>query len=924
MTPKTRHPQTILRNTAAQLAALVMIFVSGNIAAQMPLTDVATIAAGRRHSCVVTIAGGAKCWGDNFNGQLGDNSIIERRTPVDVLGLSAGVSAITAGIGHTCALTTTGGVKCWGLNFFSQLGDNSTTQRLTAVDVSGLASGVSAIAAGDLHTCALTATGAVKCWGSNGLGELGDNTTTQRLTPVDVSGLMSGVAAIAAGGKHTCALTAAGGVKCWGFNLFGQLGDNSNFGSLTPVDVAGLTSGVSALSTGGLHTCALTSGGGVKCWGYNSRGAVGDNTTINRLTPVDVTGLTSGVSALAAGNEGTCAITNSGSAKCWGANSAGQLGDNTFTQRNAPVDVSGLATGVRAIATSWFHTCALTSGGGVKCWGSNEFGSLGDNQPVNRLTPVDALGLTAGMSAVTAGSRHSCALTTSGGAKCWGNNNSGQLGDNSTTQRLTTIDVSGLASGVSAIAAGDAHTCALTSSGGVKCWGDNSFGQLGDNTTTQRLTPVDVSSLTSAVAAIAAGVSHTCALTAAGGVKCWGFNGFGQLGDNSTTNRSIPTDVAGLTSGVSAIKAAYSHTCALMQGGGVKCWGDNGVGELGDNTTTQRLTPADVSGLMSGIGAIAASGTHTCALTTGGGVKCWGSNNVGALGDNTIINRSTPVDVFGLASGVSIVAAGGGHSCALTSDGGAKCWGNNFSGQVGDNSVNNRLVPTDVVALASGVTTIAPGGGHTCALTSVGGVKCWGNNLNGALGDGTAGLRPFPGAVLVVTDTLSAVKSRKTHGAAGTFDLVLDTTPLIAGAVSVESRTIGGGHLIVFQFTAPVSATGTANAVGSNAMPIGTTAVSSLNNEVSVTLNGIPDNSRVTISLTGVNGTDNVSASIGFLIGDVNNTRSVNSSDISSVKARSGQTTNATNFKFDVNATGSINSSDISAVKARSGLVLAP
>jgi alpha-tubulin suppressor-like RCC1 family protein len=354
---------------------------------------------------------------------------------------------------------------------------------------------------------------------------------------------LSGVAAIAAGLGRTCALITAGGVKCWGNNSEGQLGDNSTTNSLTPVNVTGLASGVAAIAAEDSHTCALTTAGGVKCWGNNSEGQLGDNSTTNRLTPVGVMGLASGVVAIAAGYYHTCALTTAGGIKCWGNNVEGELGDNSTTNRLTPVDVTGLASGVAAIAAGGFNTCALTTAGGVKCWGDNSEGQLGDNSIINRLMPVNVTGLTSSVTAIAAGLGQTCALTTAGGIKCWGYNGEGELGDNSTTNRLTPVGVTGLASGVTAIAAGLLQTCALTTAGGVKCWGDNSDGQLGDNSTTNRLTPVGVTGLASGVAAIAAGDSHTCALITAGGVKCWGYNGEGQLGDNSTTNRLTPVAV---------------------------------------------------------------------------------------------------------------------------------------------------------------------------------------------------------------------------------------------------------------------------------------------------------------------------------------------------------------------------------------------
>ena len=349
-----------------------------------------------------------------------------------------------------------------------------------------------------------------------------------------------------------------------------------------------------------------------------------------------------------------------------------------------------------AIAAGNSHTCALTTSGGVKCWGANWSGQLGDGTWASWDTPVDVIGLGSGVRAIAAGGSHTCALTAGGSVKCWGSNGSGQLGDGTTMWRATPVDVSGLGSGVVAIAAGGWHTCALTMGGGVKCWGWNYYGQLGDGTTTDRTTPVDVSGLGSGVVAIAAGNDHTCALTAGGGVKCWGLNGSGQLGDGTTTNRNMPVDVSGLGSGVSAIAAGDRHTCALTAGGGVKCWGSNLYGQLGDGTTTSRNMPVDVSGFASGVVAIAAGGFHTCALTAGGGVKCWGGNWYGQLGDGTTRSRTTPMDVAELWSGVSATAAGESHTCAIRAAG-VKCWGANLYGQLGDGELGYSTVPVDVI-----------------------------------------------------------------------------------------------------------------------------------------------------------------------------------------------------------------------------------
>jgi alpha-tubulin suppressor-like RCC1 family protein len=329
-------------------------------------------------------------------------------------------------------------------------------------------------------------------------------------------------AAITAGVDHTCALTSAGDVKCWGYNGHDELGtgrgDNQN--SSTPVNVSGLRSGVTAISAGVRHTCALLRTGRVKCWGANYSGALGDGTTDRHFAPIDVVAL-SGVVAISAGYDHSCALTGAGGVKCWGSNTFGVLGDGTTDDRWTPTDVSGLSSGVTVVATGNLITCAVTSAGGVKCWGYH-YG----------LTPVDVAGV-GGVIAITAAGPI-CALTGAGGVKCW----SGDYG-------WTPVGVPGLDSGVTAIAANVGHACALTSRGSVKCWGENDHGQLGDGTKAMRPTPVAVSGLSTGVTAIGAGAFHTCAVTRNGGAKCWGVNGVGELGDGTTHTRLTPVGVVG-------------------------------------------------------------------------------------------------------------------------------------------------------------------------------------------------------------------------------------------------------------------------------------------------------------------------------------------------------------------------------------------
>ena len=371
---------------------------SGAIAATSAIPVVTKVSVSWWHTCALTDSGAVKCWGAGGIGELGNGTYTGSVIPVDVVGLGSGVTAITTGSHHACAVTAAGAAKCWGDNSEGQLGNGTTQKSASPVAVTGLGSGVVSITAGGGaqngthgggHTCALTSAGAVKCWGRNDFGQLGDGTYANSQTPVDVVGLGSGVVAIDAGGEETCALTSGGAVKCWGDNRQGQLGNGTRSTSSVPVGVKGLSSGVVAIATGGLHACALTSAGAAKCWGYDFFGDLGDGGGGSKTTPVGVVGLGSGVSQISAKGYDSCALTSAGAVKCWGYNGAGQVGDGTTATRYTPVDVSGLDSGVEGVSTSGWDTCAVMTGGNVECWGSNVLGGLGDGTTTDRSTPVE-------------------------------------------------------------------------------------------------------------------------------------------------------------------------------------------------------------------------------------------------------------------------------------------------------------------------------------------------------------------------------------------------------------------------------------------------------------------------------------------------------------------------------------------------------
>jgi alpha-tubulin suppressor-like RCC1 family protein len=695
-----------------------------------PRVETTAVTVGNARACILRSDGSVACWAQRISVAL-------------VPGISD-ATAVATGTGYTCALRSGGGVLCWGLNDQGQLGNGTLTKSTDPVPVVRI-DDAKAITVGDLHTCALRSTGHVMCWGLNTFGQAGGQAGTNSMAPVAVSGIADATA-IAAGGSQTCALRVGGSVACWGIGRLLGNGASALGGGSSPVPVSGIAH-ATAIAAGKAGTCALLVRGSVTCWGLNSWGQLGDPSIADIPTPLAVPGISDAI-AISVGDTHSCAVRAGGGVVCWGDNFSGELGDGTTTASATLVSVSGI-TAATSVAAGLGYTCVLSADGSVRCWGWSEppsrpvEASSGGGQPSAATpsasptgSPAEPSGapIVASPTLITAGEDHTCTVTSGQGVRCWGMNLGGELGNGSRSSSLIPVDVAGLTSGVSGVEAGDFHTCALTTAGGVKCWGSNAGGVLGNGSTTvDSLVPVDVAGLATGVAAIAAGQGYTCALTTGGGVKCWGSNSAGQLGNGSTTDSPAPVDVVGLTSGVTAIAASDIHTCALTSTGGVKCWGDNTFGRLGTVSTSSSLVPVDVAGLTSGVTGIAAGYDFTCAITTDGGVKCWGLNDGGELGDGTGDTSYTAVSVVGLTHRTTEIAAGNGHTCALSIKGGVECWGLYLGN--GSTSLSYTAVP--VPALKSGVEAIAAGKNHTCALMSAGGIKCWGGNSFGQLGDGT-------------------------------------------------------------------------------------------------------------------------------------------------------------------------------------------
>lgn len=641
--------------------------------------------------------GKAYCWGLNNLSQCGEAgasgaSYIDKPYPIDTTNLDAGANFIQleAGDSHACGLTSNGKVYCWGYPSYGQTGDNTvaTKDKPVLVDTTNLTAGSRfvQIAAGGNHTCGLASDGKAYCWGLNTSGEVGNgNFTSQHNIPmaVNVSNLAAGTqfVKLALGTAHSCGIANDGVAYCWGAD--------SGLGAYFPgdqnkpfaVDTSTLPSGSKfiELSAGYGSTLGITGQGLAVGWGYNDVGQLGigaDLTTQGGPAWMDLSLLQNveGFVSLSARGKHACGVTGARRGFCWGSDANGELGnDASLISQKIPtlVDISPLTSGSRfsQITSGVSHTCALADDGKTYCWGNDQNDQLGDvNSGADQPTAVQSsyTNLVSGTSLknIFAGYRFVLGLASDGKAYSWGIDDSGQLGDGGANANVATpnlFDISALTVGASfkSVIGGSYFSFGLSSDGKAYSWGKDDVGQLGDGgTNTDKNIPVlmDTSNLTagSSFTMISAGEYHACGLASDGKAYCWGSDGQGQLGDDAgLVDKDIPVvvDTTALGAGKNFVKISCGgyFTCGISSDGKAYCWGADFNGALGDDTNYAHKsvpTAVDTSNLPTGsrIIDISAGSYFVCALTDEHRSFCWGADDLGQLGKNTL-NVDSPIPV---------------------------------------------------------------------------------------------------------------------------------------------------------------------------------------------------------------------------------------------------------------------------------------
>ena len=694
--------------------------------------------------------GTVRVCGLNDNGQLGQNDLTNRSTVVSVLGISSQAVAVAHGFLHTAIIMNDGTVRVCGDNTNGALGVNDTTNRSTVVSVFGISSQAIALSCGIRSTLVLINNGTVRAFGLNNRGQLGQNNTTNKSTPVPVIGISSQAVAVACGSYHTAILMNDGTVRVCGDNRYGQLGQNDSLTTRsTVVSVLGISSQAIAISAGIGHLAILMNDGTVRVCGRNDEGQLGQNDLTTRSTVVSVLGISSQAIAISAGGYHTAILMNDGTVRVCGNNRYGQLGQNDTTTRSTVVSVLGISSQAIAVACGRNSTIILLNDGTVRVCGINSSGQLGQNDLTQRNTPVPVLYVTSTGPTISileqnpvtfVGTGHYtnmfAAVMNDGTVRVCGGNSSGQLGQNDiVTSRSTVVSVLGISSQAISVSLGRYHTAILMNDGTVRTCGQNANGQLGQNDLTTRSTVVSILGISSQAIAVACGQVHTLILMNDGTVRGCGKNQYGQLGQNDTSNRSTVVSVLGISSQAIAVAGGQEHTAILMNDGTVRVCGLNTSGQLGQNDVSDRSTVVSVLGISSQAIGVACGQRFTAILMSDGTVRVCGINSNGQLGQNdTVTTRSTVVSVLGISSQAIAIACGGQHLVILMSDGTVRVCGDNSRGQLGQNNLSDRSTVVSVLGISTAAVAIACGVYSTSILMSDGTVRVCGRNEFGQLG----------------------------------------------------------------------------------------------------------------------------------------------------------------------------------------------
>jgi alpha-tubulin suppressor-like RCC1 family protein len=662
---------------------------------------------GTLFSAAIKNDGSLWSWGLNSLGQLGDNTTANRSSPVQTVSLGNNWRSLSCGETHMAAIREDSSLWLWGDNTYGQLGDGTRTHKSSPVQTIAGGTSWKQVACGSFFTAAIKTDNSLWLWGHNGSGRLGTGNTTHRSSPVQTVALGTNWSTVDAGLDHVAAIKTDGTLWTWGQGTDGKLGDNTSTSKSSPVQITDLSTSWLRVAASTIGTLAIRDDTYVEDALYSMNGIEMDNLFM-RKTVVD-----------------------EGHVWTWGRNTNGALGDNSTTHRSSPVQLLTTTRGWKKISSSKsVQASAAIQNGKLWAWGANDLGILGDASLTHRSSPVQVLG-SRSWKQVSLGGNFGAAIEDTGSLWLWGQNDFGQIGSGSA--KSSPVQSINTETNWKHVSSGGAHLLAVKTNNSLWLWGNNTYGQLGDNTKTHRSSPVQTVAGGTNWRIGSAGADHSAVIKTDGTLWLWGRNTNGRLGDNSTTHRSSPvqTVAGGIT--WREVSCGNAHTAGIKTDGSLWLWGDNGNGRLGDGSTTHRSSPVQTIAGGTNWLHVSCGNIATAALKNDNTIWVWGDNTYGQLGDNTVVHRSSPVQISANTTNWKFVEAGANSIIAIRdslSSGAAAPVNYYVETLLLDTTQNTIQIPGDFNPSNNFIEMLGAGADGTDAFGGAGAAYSRANNVN--------------------------------------------------------------------------------------------------------------------------------------------------------------------------------------------------
>ena len=596
--------------------------------------------------------------------------------------------------------------------------------------------------------------GTLWLWGGNSFAQLGNNSTLNHSSPVQTVSATTNWKQVSVGGAHSAAIKNDGTLWIWGSNLSSRLGTNTSESHSSPVQTVSATTNWKQVSLGNQHSAAIKTDGTLWLWGRGAEGMLGNSATSDRSSPVQTIACGNNWKQVSLGLCVSAAIKTDGTLWLWGLGTYGRLGTNNIISQSSPVQTVSATTNWKQVSVMCRHLAAVKTDGTLWLWGYGTSGALGNNSTLNQSSPVQTISCGTDWKQVSVSNRTSASIKTDGTLWLWGEAGSGELGNNATTDRSSPVQTISSGNDWALVSLGSSP--GVTGAASIKTdatlwvWGTNADGLLGLAPPTETTCFVDLGTQLVEKEYLIDVYPNLVPWVKSPSLWLWGDGGSGRLGDNSTINKSSPVQTISNGSNWKQVSLGSSHSAAIKTDGTLWLWGAGGSGQLGNNALTSRSSPVQTFSCGTNWKQVSLGSSHSAAVKTDGTLWLWGSDadGNGILGTNSIVDQSSPVQTVSATANWKQVSLGSSHSAAIKTDGTLWLWGNSNGGRLGNNEAGDsppcRSSPVQTVSTGTNWKQVSLGSSHSAAIKTDGTLWVWGGNGSGNLGNNSVSGQSSP------------------------------------------------------------------------------------------------------------------------------------------------------------------------------------